>query len=157
MSKTIPGNHKHMTQDNRVTIEKGLDTGTSLRFPRRSKSTGPCMVTIPLMSLPTNVPCHMTAKESSSAVTAGRPARSCAMPALTVTVYVLTLSRNLTTVTCWIELPLSATAVAKRVTAGWINTTTKQHLHSVSTGPFWWNPVRESISPKRILKCWMSW
>ena len=31
MSKSIPGNHKHMTQDNRVTIEKGLDTGTSLR------------------------------------------------------------------------------------------------------------------------------
>ena len=31
MSKQIPGNQKHLTQDNRVTIEKGLDAGTSLR------------------------------------------------------------------------------------------------------------------------------
>ncbi|MBQ9033578.1 MAG: helix-turn-helix domain-containing protein, partial [Lachnospiraceae bacterium] len=31
MSKSIPVNHKHMPQDNRVTIEKGLDTGISLR------------------------------------------------------------------------------------------------------------------------------
>lgn len=31
MSKTIPGNHKHMTQDNRVLIEKGLDAALSLR------------------------------------------------------------------------------------------------------------------------------
>ena len=31
MSKSIPGNQKHLTLDNRITIEKGLDTGTSLR------------------------------------------------------------------------------------------------------------------------------
>lgn len=31
MSESIPGNNKHMTQDNRVTIEKRLDTSTSLR------------------------------------------------------------------------------------------------------------------------------
>ena len=31
MSKAIPGNHKHMTQDDRITIEKGLDTSLSLR------------------------------------------------------------------------------------------------------------------------------
>ena len=31
MSKQIRGNQKHLTQDNRITIEKGLDAGTSLR------------------------------------------------------------------------------------------------------------------------------
>lgn len=31
MSKSIPGNHKHMTQDDRVFIEKSLDSGSSLR------------------------------------------------------------------------------------------------------------------------------
>jgi len=31
MSKSIPGNQKHMTMDNRVAIEKGLDTKLSLR------------------------------------------------------------------------------------------------------------------------------
>lgn len=31
MSKAIPGNHKHMTQDDRVAIEKALDAGLSLR------------------------------------------------------------------------------------------------------------------------------
>lgn len=31
MSNTIPGNHKHMTQDDRVIIEKSLDTSLSLR------------------------------------------------------------------------------------------------------------------------------
>ena len=31
MSKTIPGNQKHMTMENRVLIEKGLDSGLSLR------------------------------------------------------------------------------------------------------------------------------
>ena len=31
MSKQIHGNQKHLTQDNRVAIEKGLDSGTSLR------------------------------------------------------------------------------------------------------------------------------
>ncbi len=31
MSKAIPGNHKHMTQDNRVIIEKRLDAAVSLR------------------------------------------------------------------------------------------------------------------------------
>ena len=31
MSKAIPGNHKHMTQDHRVSIEKGLDNSMSLR------------------------------------------------------------------------------------------------------------------------------
>ena len=31
MSKSIPGNNKHMTQDNRVTIEKRLDASISLR------------------------------------------------------------------------------------------------------------------------------
>ena len=31
MSKQIPGNQKHMTQDDRITIEKGLDAGISLR------------------------------------------------------------------------------------------------------------------------------
>ena len=31
MSKAIPGNHKHMSQDDRITIEKGLDNSLSLR------------------------------------------------------------------------------------------------------------------------------
>ena len=31
MSKSIPGNHKHMTQDDRISIEKGLDASQSLR------------------------------------------------------------------------------------------------------------------------------
>lgn len=31
MSKAIPGNHKHMTQDDRISIEKGLDASLSLR------------------------------------------------------------------------------------------------------------------------------
>ena len=31
MSKSIPGNHKHMTQDDRISIEKGLDASLSLR------------------------------------------------------------------------------------------------------------------------------
>ena len=31
MSKSIPGNQKHLTLDNRITIEKELDAGTSLR------------------------------------------------------------------------------------------------------------------------------
>ena len=31
MSRTIPGNQKHLTLDNRIAIEKGLDSGLSLR------------------------------------------------------------------------------------------------------------------------------
>lgn len=31
MSNSIPGNHKHLTQDDRVSIEKGLDDGLSMR------------------------------------------------------------------------------------------------------------------------------
>lgn len=31
MSKTIPGNHKHMSLESRILIEKGLDAGTSFR------------------------------------------------------------------------------------------------------------------------------
>ena len=31
MSKSIPGNQKHMTMDDRVSIEKGLDAKLSLR------------------------------------------------------------------------------------------------------------------------------
>lgn len=31
MSKSLPGNHKHMTQDDRISIEKGLDASLSLR------------------------------------------------------------------------------------------------------------------------------
>ena len=44
MSKSIPGNHKHMTQDNRVTIEKGLDTGISLRKIAESIEKDPSTV-----------------------------------------------------------------------------------------------------------------
>ena len=44
MSKSIPGNHKHMTQDNRVTIEKGLDSGTSLRKIAESIGKDPSTV-----------------------------------------------------------------------------------------------------------------
>ena len=44
MSKSIPGNHKHMTQDNRLTIEKGLDTGTSLRKIAESIGKDPSTV-----------------------------------------------------------------------------------------------------------------
>ncbi len=31
MCKSIPGNQKHMTMDQRIIIEKGLDQGCSLR------------------------------------------------------------------------------------------------------------------------------
>ena len=31
MSKSIPGNQKHMTMDDRIVIEKGLDANQSLR------------------------------------------------------------------------------------------------------------------------------
>ena len=31
MSKAIPGNHKHMTQNGRIAIEKGVDISLSLR------------------------------------------------------------------------------------------------------------------------------
>lgn len=44
MSKIIPGNHKHMTQNDRVSIEKGLDSGSSLRKIAESLSKDPSTV-----------------------------------------------------------------------------------------------------------------
>lgn len=44
MSKSIPGNHKHMTQDDRITIEKGLDNSFSLRKIAESIGKDPSTV-----------------------------------------------------------------------------------------------------------------
>lgn len=45
MSKQVPGNQKHMNQDNRVDIEKGLDVRTSLRQIAISMDKDPSTIT----------------------------------------------------------------------------------------------------------------
>jgi len=44
MSKNTPGNHKHMTQDDRISIEKGLDNGSSLRKIAEALSKDPSTI-----------------------------------------------------------------------------------------------------------------
>ena len=70
MSKSIPGNHKHMTQDNRVTIEKGLDTGTSLRKIAESIGKDPSTVSKEIKKRRT-LYAHNTFNEPSNKFTKG--------------------------------------------------------------------------------------
>lgn len=65
MSKVIPGNQKHLTLDNRITIEKGLDAGTSLRQIAAQISKDPSTISKEIQKHRTSHP-HNTFNEPNN-------------------------------------------------------------------------------------------
>ena len=65
MSKSIPGNQKHMTQDNRIAIEKGLDANISLRKIAESIGKDPSTISKEIKKHRTPYP-HNSFNESSN-------------------------------------------------------------------------------------------
>lgn len=68
MSKSIPGNQKHLTLENRITIEKGLDAGTSLRQIAAQLGKDPSTVSKEIRKHRTEHP-HNTFNESRNKCT----------------------------------------------------------------------------------------
>lgn len=115
MNNSKTATQKHMTLDDRISIEKGLDQHLSLRsialqlgkdpttISKEIKSTGLSRNTIVLMNLLTNVLWQKIAKRKIFVVPMPLFAKGCADPAIIATLTARTLFLNLTIAVCWIK------------------------------------------------------
>lgn len=115
MNNLKTATQKHMTLDDRISIEKGLDQHLSLRsialqlgkdpttISKEIKSTGLSRNTIVLMNLLTNVLWQKIAKRKIFVVPMPLFAKGCADPAIIATLTARTLFLNLTIAVCWIK------------------------------------------------------
>lgn len=169
MNNSKTATQKHMTLDDRISIEKGLDQHLSLRSialqlgkipppsPRKSKSTGLSRNTIVLMNLLTNVLWQKIAKRKIFVVPMPLFAKGCADPAIIATLTARTLFLDLTIAVCWIKPLLSAMVAVKRIPAASIKPTTAHPLHTGNIKPSLWN--QEQVLTFRLLTLllWMNW
>ena len=168
MNNLKTATQKHMTLDDRISIEKGLDQHLSLRsialqlgkdpttISKEIKSTGLSRNTIVLMNLLTNVLWQKIAKRKIFVVP---------MPLFAKDVQILqslqltarTLFLDLTIAVCWIKLLLSAMVAVKRIPAASIKPTTAHPLHTGNIKPSLWN--QEQVLTFRLLTLllWMNW
>lgn len=169
MNNSKTATQKHMTLDDRISIEKGLDQHLSLRsialqlgknpttISKEIKSTGLSRNTIVLMNLLTNVLWQKIAKRKIFVVPMPLFAKGCADPAIIATLTARTLFLDLTIAVCWIKPLLSAMVAVKRIPAASIKPTTAHPLHTGNIKPSLWN--QEQVLTFRLLTLllWMNW
>lgn len=169
MSNSIPGNHKHMTQDDRISIEKGLDDGLSMR-----------KIAEPLGKDPSTISKEIKKHRTLHAHNAfNEPSNKCALFAKCIRKGVCGNNRPLCDRLCkkchicnricpdFIQRSyhcdlldkalLYATDAPKSSTAGLTNIITGQRPHTGSIRPSWSDPVPASTCPKKMSGFWMNW
>lgn len=100
MYKTITGNQKHMTLDDRIFIEKGLEQQHSLRSIALQLGKDPTTISKGIKK-------HRSFQEHNHF---NEPKNKCADPVITATRIVRILFLAVTIAASWIRLPLSAMA-----------------------------------------------
>ena len=162
MCKSIPGNQKHLTLDQRIIIEKELDQGKSLRsialqlekdpttISKEIKNIGLFRNIAVLMNRKINVPWLKIARKRISAGALLPFAKECVSSVITVIPIAMTLFRAATTVRNLTRLPLSAMPVARKADADWIKPTIGQPPRIDSIEQSWSNHGPVSIFLRNI-------
>ena len=159
-------NQKHMNQENRIVIEKGLDASKPMSTIASELSKDPTTISKeikkhrilqkhkPLTKSPIGVRLQRTATGKTCARPMPPSVNGNAGAAPNATGIALTLSPSTTTVHSPTRHPLSAMAAAGRPPAGWTSTITAQLRHTGSTGLSLQSPGQASASPRMPLPCW---
>ena len=147
MNNSKTATQKHMTLDDRISIEKGLDQHLSLRSIALQLGKDPTTISKEIKK-------HRSFQEHNRF---NEPANKCADPAIIATLTARTLFLNLTIAVCWIKPLLSAMVAVKRIPAASIKPTTAHPLHTGNIKPSLWN--QEQVLTFRLLTLllWMNW
>ena len=169
MNNSKTATQKHMTLDDRISIEKGLDQHLSLRSIALQLGKDPTTISKEIKKHRSfqehnrfNEPANKCAlakdcKKKNICGTYALFAKGCADPAIIATLTARTLFLNLTIAVCWIKPLLSAMVAVKRIPAASIKPTTAHPLHTGNIKPSLWN--QEQVLTFRLLTLllWMNW
>ena len=165
MNNSKTATQKHMTLDDRISIEKGLDQHLSLRSIALQLGKDPTTISKEIKKHRSfqehnrfNEPANKCALAKDCKK---KPmplfAKGCADPAIIATLTARTLFLDLTIAVCWIKPLLSAMVAVKRIPAASIKPTTAHPLHTGNIKPSLWN--QEQVLTFRLLTLllWMNW
>ena len=169
MNNSKTATQKHMTLDDRISIEKGLDQHLSLRSIALQLGKDPTTISKEIKKHRSfqehnrfNEPANKCAlakdcKKKNICGTMPLFAKGCADPAIIATLTARTLFLDLTIAVCWIKPLLSAMVAVKRIPAASIKPTTAHPLHTGNIKPSLWN--QEQVLTFRLLTLllWMNW
>lgn len=169
MNNSKTATQKHMTLDDRISIEKGLDQHLSLRSIALQLGKDPTTISKEIKKHRSfqehnrfNEPANKCAlakdcKKKNICGTYAPVCKGCADPAIIATLTARTLFLDLTIAVCWIKPLLSAMVAVKRIPAASIKPTTAHPLHTGNIKPSLWN--QEQVLTFRLLTLllWMNW
>ena len=173
MNNSKTATQKHMTLDDRISIEKGLDQHLSLRSIALQLGKNPTTISKEIKKHRSfqehnrfNEPANKCAlaKDCKKKNICGtyapvckRMCRSCNHCLQTAMVRSRNKVLDLTIAVCWIKPLLSAMVAVKRIPAASIKPTTAHPLHTGNIKPSLWN--QEQVLTFRLLTLllWMNW
>ena len=152
MCKSIPGTQKHLTMDQRITIEKGLDQGRSLRSIALQLGKDPTTISKEIKK-------HRSfqehnhfndSKNKCALVKDCKKKNICVNSVITAIPIAMTSLLALIIAQSWIKLLLSAMPAARKVDAGWTKPIIGPRPLIGNTAQFCLNPGPVSIFLRKI-------
>ena len=165
MSKSIPGNQKHMRMEDRVAIGKELDAKLSLRSIALQLGKDPTTIAKEIkkhrsiqehnrFNEPNNKCFHAGSCKKTFVVLWLQSVKELAGSVIIATPIVQTLHLNPIIAPNLTRLHLYVTAVIRKYSVAWIKPFTWPLQLTGSTGQYWSNPEQASTF---LLKIWLFW